>query len=272
MPENCHSILRDSQGRRLCDVASVSCDFEDGKVLPEHFHPEDQLAFASRGVMIVSTSQGFWVVPPLRAVWIPAFTPHSIVMSGAVSMRTLYFLPKRGGISRKCSVMNVSPLLRELILHACNFQRLRKRKPSQRRLIEMILEQVRAVPSVPLQLPQPVDTRALRVARELLTDPGDRRTLEALCRQSGASRRTMERLFIEETKMTFSRWRQQVRLLHAVKLLAGGEKVTAAALESGYHSASAFIAMFRNQLGSTPARYFESGRGSYDGTSHRGIS
>ena len=94
MSHKCQSILLDRRGKLLAQVASVSFDFDDGHVIQEHSHPEDQLAFASKGVMTVRTKQGIWVVPPLRAVWIPAGTPHSITMSGRVSLRTLYFLPR----------------------------------------------------------------------------------------------------------------------------------------------------------------------------------
>ena len=236
----------------------MSVDLKDGHLIPEHFHPEDQLIFASKGVMTVHTRQGVWVVPPLRAVWIPAKTPHRVAMSGMVSMRTLYFLPKLGRtLPKKCFVLNVSPLLRELILHACKFPKLTRKVPAQRRLIEVIVDQLQAVPSIPLQLPHPSDTRAMRVTRALIADPGDQRTLGNLCKDCGASKRTVERLFTQETKMTFGRWRQQLRLLHSMQLLASGEKVTAAALEAGYSSPSAFISMFRKQLGATPTRYLE---------------
>src|SRR5258707_845469 len=91
------------------------------------------------------------------------------------------------------------------------------------------------------------------------SDPADQRTLEKLCEDCGASKRTIQRVFLEETRMNFGKWRQQLRLLHALQLLASGEKVTAAALEAGYNSPSAFIAMFRKQLGTTPTRYLEGG-------------
>jgi AraC-like DNA-binding protein len=259
MSEKCHSVLFDPQGRPLAEVASVSADLPDGHVIPLHFHPEDQLIFAAQGVMTLSTEQGIWVVPPMRAVWIPAKTPHSVAISGLVAMRTLYFLPGFvKGLLKKCFVMNVTPLLRELILHACTFKRLNKKTPIQKRILEILVDQLQAVDSVPLQLPHPADPRAMRIVQSLLGNPGEPKTLQSLCKDCGASKRTIERVFLAETKMTFGKWRQQLRLLHALQLLASGEKVTGAALDAGYCSPSAFISMFKKQLGATPTRYFQS--------------
>lgn len=257
MPEKCHSLLLDRQGRPKAQVATLSYDFEHAHVVPEHSHPEDQLVFASKGVMTVRTGDGIWVVPPLRAVWIPAHTVHTIAMSGAVSMRTLYFLPRLARTPhKKCFVMNVSLLLKELILHACKFPLLQRKVSAERRILAILMDQLGAAHSSPLQLPHPSDARAARVVRALLDDPGAQRTLNALCKECGASKRTVQRLWIAETRMTFGKWRQQLRLLHALQLLASGENVTGAALGSGYNSTSAFISMFRKQLGTTPMRYF----------------
>jgi AraC-like DNA-binding protein len=259
MSEKCHSILLDQNGRRLAEVASVSVDLPNGHTIPQHFHPEDQLIFASEGVMTLRTDQGTWVVPPMRAVWIPAKTPHSVTMSGQVFLRTLYFLPHLvKGFPKKCFVMNVTPLLRELILHACTFKRLNRKAPEQKRILEIIVDQLQAVHSIPLQLPHPEDSRAMRIVQALLANPGEQTTLNKLCKDCGASKRTIQRVFLAETKMTFGKWRQQLRLLHALQLLASGEKVTGAALDAGYCSTSAFISMFKKQLGATPTRYFES--------------
>jgi AraC-like DNA-binding protein len=258
MSRKCHSFLHDKNGRLLAEIASVSADLPHGHVIREHSHPEDQLLFASKGVMTLKTRQGVWVVPPMRAIWIPAETLHSVSMSGTVSMRTLYFLP---GLCRmlpaRCFVMHVSSFLKELILHACELRRLNRKKAAERRIADLIVDQLKEVRSVPLQLPHPADARARRVMDSLFRNPADERTLERLCKESGASKRTIQRLFLEETRMTFTKWRQQLRLLHGMQLLAGGEKVTAAALEAGYNSTSAFIAMFRKQLGTTPARYLK---------------
>jgi AraC-like DNA-binding protein/quercetin dioxygenase-like cupin family protein len=258
MSHKCHSILRGRSGRPSAEIASVSADLPHGYVIPEHSHPEDQLLFASKGVMTLRTEQGVWVLPPMRAMWIPANTPHSVSISGQASMRTLYLLPKLcRSLPKKCFVMNVSALLRELILHACKFSKLNKKTATEKRIVDLLVDQLQAVESVPLQLPHPVDSRAKRVMEALFANPGDQRTLEGLCKDCGASKRTVQRLFLQETRMTFAKWRQQLRLLHGMELLASGEKVTAAALEAGYNSTSAFISMFRKQLGATPSRYLK---------------
>lgn len=258
MSEKCHSLLISKAGVKLGQIASVSAEFANRHVIPQHYHPEDQLIFASCGVMTVRTRQGIWVVPPLRAVWIPAGTPHSVAMCGAVSMRTLYFLP--GVVSfvpEKCFVMNVSSLLKELIIHACEFATLNKKFPLQQALIQMVVAQLNEANSVPLQLPHPSDERAARIVKMLVADPSQNQTLEELSKGCGASKRTVQRVFLIETKMSFGRWRQQLRLLHAMQRIASGEKVSAAALDAGYNSPSAFISMFRKQLGTTPAVYFK---------------
>ena len=226
--------------------------------MPEHFHPEDQLVYAIRGVMTVRTIQGTWVVPAQRAVWIPARVPHRISMSGPVSMRTLYF--RRGMVRRlprNCRVVNVSPLLRELLLHACKTREMTRRSRSQAHLIDFVVDQLETVEVVPLQLPSPSDPRAMRVADAISREPGDDRPLAGICRNAGASKRTIERLFQVETGMTLGEWRQQARLMRSLEMLAAGEKITHVALESGYGTPSAFISMFRRMLGTTPGRYFE---------------
>ena len=124
-------------------------------------------------------------------------------------------------------------------------------------MIGLLLDQLVVAPTVPLQLPSPRDPRALRVAQALLDDPGDVRPLEALCRSAGASKRTVERLFHSDTQLTFGKWRQQLSLLHAIRLLAAGDNVTRVALSAGYSTPSAFISMFRRALGTTPGEYFK---------------
>ena len=184
--------------------------------------------------------------------------PHTIRMSGTVEMRTLYLKSRLARtLPRTCCVLNVSSLLKELILQACALGTLKRRTPQQRHLIDVIADQLQAIQMVPLQLPNPSDPRALRVAQMLLSEAGDRRPLTRICKASGASKRTIERLFQQEVGMSLGKWRQQLRLMHALRLLAEGAKVSYAALESGYSTPSSFISMFRKMLGLTPALYFK---------------
>ena len=251
------SAVFDPLGDRRSQIATLTHDYAAGHVIRLHFHDRDQLVYASRGVMTVRTSAGAWVVPTHRAVWIPAAVPHTIAMSGMVAMRTLYLKPQLARtLPRDCCVVNVSPLLKELILHACSLGALKRTTKSQGHLIDVIIDQMEGIELVALQLPNPSDPRALRVAAILLADPSDRRPLALISKSAGASKRTVERLFQEDVGMTFGKWRQQLRLMQAMRLLAEGAKVTHAALESGYSTPSAFISMFRKTLGTTPTLYF----------------
>jgi AraC-like DNA-binding protein len=239
-------------------ITTFRHDYPDGCVFGEHYHDRDQIVYASRGVMTVETSQGMWVLPASRALWIPSGIPHAVRMSGEVSLRTLYLRPRLArGLPRQCTVVNISPLLRELILYACQFGALNKRMQARRHLIELILDILRASPAIPLQLPHPLDPRALKVADYLHADPGSGVSTEEICTRTGACKRTIERLFLQDTRMTLGMWRQQLRLIHSMRLMAQGMKINSVALEVGYRSPSAFILMFRSTLGTTPGQYFQ---------------
>jgi len=260
MSQNRQTAKFDPGAPGKAEITTLSRDYPAGHVIPLHFHHRDQLVYASRGVMTVRTRVGAWVVPTHRAVWIPAPVPHNIAMSGTVSMRTLYLRPRLARtLPQSCCVVNVSALLRELILHACMLATLNARKERQRHVIDLIVDHLESIQTVALQLPNPTDARALRVAGVLLADPGEQRTLAQVCKVTGAGTRTIERRFLEETGMTFGKWRQQLRLMQAMRLLAEGAKITHAALEAGYSTPSAFIFMFRKTLGTTPGAYFGAG-------------
>ena len=109
-------------------------------------------------------------------------------------------------------------------------------------------------PVNPLVLPMPSDARAMSVANHVLAHHSDGDTLDSLARRFGASRRNLERLFRNETGMSFGMWQQKARLLYSVRALAEGKSVTEAALDTGYASLSAFIAAFRRTFGYTPGR------------------
>jgi AraC-like DNA-binding protein len=247
--------------RRPGCVRTLAYDYVSGHRVPPHVHDWHQLIYAVRGLMTLSTEAGLWIVPPHRGVWMPAQVEHSIRMSGAVSMRTLYIAPRIArGLPRTCRIVDVPPLLRELILRTVELGHLDQRVSAHRHLLAVLLDQMRTVRSDGMHLPQPSDARARRIADRLADAPADRRTLPALSRGSGASVRTLQRLFRAETGTTFATWRQQLRLGHALQALAAGGSVTAVALDAGYASVSAFVSAFRRTFGAPPARYLRRSR------------
>jgi Helix-turn-helix domain/AraC-like ligand binding domain len=235
-----------SKLRQRVAVRGVALGFSDGFVLDAHAHDWSQLLYASRGVMLVQTIAGSWVVPPQRAVWLPPHVDHEIEMRGEVAMRTLYFRDPRPHLD-VTQVIGISPLLRELVLHCVGLMKLDLAIPHEARLAGLLGDLLDAVRPMPLELPMPRDPRAVRAAQRIRRDPGG---------PLGATR-TIERLFLAETGLTLGRWRQQARLLHALAALAGGSSVSEAAERVGYASPSAFIAMFKALLGTSPRKYLE---------------
>jgi AraC-like DNA-binding protein len=241
-------------------VGAMPKEFPDGFVIAPHRHERAQLLYASAGTMRVITADGTWVVPPLRALWIPAATEHEIRMCGDVAMRTLYVAPAAAPwLLPRCTVIEVSALLRELILAAM-------REPIEHQLdgrpglvMALLLEELRRAETVPLSIPMPRDRRLLALCRALLERPEADASLERWAEQVHASSRTLSRLFQRETGMSFVAWRQQVRLAEALARLALGQPVGVVSRDLGYASASAFTAMFRRALGATPRGYLQRG-------------
>jgi AraC-like DNA-binding protein len=228
-----------------------------GHRVEPHTHDWPQLVYAVQGVISVAVGPGGWVVPPMRALWIAAGVEHSLSMRGRVEMRTLYFRPDVAPkMEDACCVIDVPPLLRELIVHVVGSGGLDGSTTSSRALFKVLVDQLRVVPERPLALPMPTDARVRRVAEMVLSNPSTSMTLEQLVRGSGASARTTERAFLSQTGMPFGRWRQHARLHEAIRLLGDGDPVVAVALQVGYCSPSAFVAAFRKCFGRTPAQYY----------------
>jgi AraC-like DNA-binding protein/quercetin dioxygenase-like cupin family protein len=239
-------------------VVARATDYPDGHRITLHWHPRAQLLYARRGVMTVTTARGIFVVPPQRAVWVPARMAHAVRASGRLEMRSLYLDPAAvPAMPDDCAVVTATPLLRALILEAIALPPLYPLGGREERIMSLILDEIHALKAAPLHLPEPRDGRLRRIADALRADPADGRTLAQWGRLVGASARTLARRFQAETGLTFALWRQQARLLEALVRLAAGVPVTAVALDLGYDSPSAFIAMFRRALGTTPGRYFD---------------
>ena len=240
-------------------VRSLATNYAAGYQIASHRHVWHQLLYATSGAMTVSTERSSWMIPTARAVFIPAHCPHAIRMWGTVQMRTLYLSPELTNFEKlECHVMDVAPLLRELILRAVERMGLDTRVVHDTRLIGLLEDEVKvamaAAAGSPLVLPMPQDERALALAHSVLGQPLRTENVDELAKQHGVARRTLERRYRDETGMSFGVWRQKARLLDSIRLLAEGVSVTDTALDCGYASVSAFIAAFKGTFGYTPGR------------------
>ena len=224
-----------------------------------HKHSRHQFLYATKGVVHFITDAGEWVLPPSRALWIPAQTEHTYIVKKFATTRILYIdssaYPEMNTLP--CMVVNVSPLIRELVAACAKFTWDYTVDSAEARLAQVLMEQLQAYDQAPVHLPLPADARALKVVDILRNDLANRESLEVLSKQAGASARTIERLFLKETELTFGTWRYRQRLLAALEYLAYGESITSIAFNIGYESPPSFVAAFRAMFGTTPGRYFK---------------
>ena len=266
MPETRQDILgQDTQGqeaawRELTGPTYSELGHRD--TIDWHYHDVPQLVYPSSGVLSISAAGGTWVVPPQRAVWIPAGIPHAHRAHGRVQMRTLAFPAPQAATHQEEDkkspvVVTVSPLLREVIVALTTDDKHNDRDARQRANLQNVaLDELHRVDQLPVRLPAVTDDRLTAIADLLRTDPADERTLAEFGSVVGASERTLRRLFREEAGMSFPQWRTQFRLLRALVLLADGTPVTSTALACGWSNPSAFIDTFRRAFGATPGRFY----------------
>ena len=234
-------------------IATLAYEYPPDYNVPKHSHGSDQVIYAIRGVMHVTAGQSSWLIPPHFAIWIPARTMHKIRMPGAVSMRTLYLRPGLApALPRHCAVLQVTSLLRELIVEAVRQGQLRRRNPLHAALRDLILSELARATPVPSFVTLPEDPRAMAVVHAVMANRDGDASFQTLCNKAGASVRTIERIFHREVGLSFESWRRQFRLMKAIELLVAGSAVKEVAFQIGYRQPSAFVEMFRRTLGTTP--------------------
>lgn len=247
--------LKPIHGERTPRPVAVLATDPDGDI-PLHRHRRGQLIHAIHGVMMVSTAQGSWVVPPGRGVWVPPRMSHEIRMAGEVRMRTVFVEPgARTGLPDTCRVIEVGELLRALILEGVALPLDYAAEGRSARIMELILDEIEAAPALALHVPMPRHARLARHVRRWIADPSQPVSLEAWARQLHMNPRTLARLFQRETGMNLGAWYRQARLLLSLAQLTEGASILEVALAHGYESPSAFAAMFRRQLGVPPSQY-----------------
>ena len=241
-------------------VHMVARHCRKGTRLPPHKHRESQLVYAAAGTMQVTTPKGRWLVPPDRAVWVPAGLVHAIDVLSGIEMRMLYFdlaWLKREGHSRKLAkefVVRVSPLLHQTVLALFDDRNDPERTALLVRLA--MLELQRAEDSATF-IPLPQEPRCRRAADIVLGDPTADHDIARLAREVGTSARTLSRRFAEETQLSFKSWCQRARIAAAIEKLSDDTSLSVKQLASdlGYASVPAFSHAFRQVTGKTPTEF-----------------
>jgi len=224
-------------------------------VLP-HRHTRAQLLYARTGVVMVSTEEGRWMVPPDHALWLPAGIVHSVEMLGRVVMHSVYVVSGAiGGLPAGVRVVGLTGLMQNLIAEAVT--RPTGEAPSRRAelVMALMLEEIPLLPAKPLGLPFPSEPRLAALCRKFVAAPNPHLTIDDWAEELAMSRRAFTRAFRNGTGLSLSTWRQQACLFTAVPRLAGGEPVTSVALDLGYESVAAFTTMFTRMLGAPPRTY-----------------
>ncbi|WP_407713765.1 AraC family transcriptional regulator [Comamonas testosteroni] len=243
----------DGQSAVLCR----SYNYRPGHHVQPHAHEEGQLVYAVQGVMTVSSSDGRWIVPPTRGIWMPCGAVHEIRCIGEVHMRCVYIGANASfNLPLHPRAVAIYPLLRELIIAAGHITQPHKTDSRDSRLIRLLIDELQELPVLPLHLPQPNDPRLIRICEHICAAPEDCRTLEEWAQSLDLSSKTVQRLFTRQTGMTFAKWRQQARLLYGLERLAVGDKVSDVASALGYDSPSAFATMFKRQFSVPPREFF----------------
>jgi len=240
-------------------VQILASRYPRGTRLDLHAHREAQLVFAAEGLMQVETPKGRWLVPPDRAVWVPARLGHAIDVLADIEMRSIYFQARwlatchAGGELKSEFVVRVHPLLRELVLALFDDQ-----SDSERVMLlaEVVVGELARAGDATTFMPMPADPKARKIAELLLQHPADDRDLDALARAVGVSGRTVSRLFPLETRLTFKVWRQRARIIGAIEMLGRPrQSIKRVATRLGFSSTAAFSFAFRQVTGQTPTAF-----------------
>jgi AraC-like DNA-binding protein/quercetin dioxygenase-like cupin family protein len=241
-------------------IHMIANGYRKGHRIGTHMHREAQLVYAARGTMQVTTPKGRWLVPPDRAVWVPALSEHAIDVLADIEMRTLYFdqtwlkREKRSASLAQEFVVRVSPLLHQAILALFDEHNTSDRTAL---LIQLAMLELHRAEDSATFVPLPHEPRCRRAADIVLADPTAAHEIETLAREVGTSARTLSRLFSAETQLSFKSWCQRARVAAAIERLSTDTSVSVKQLASelGYASVPAFSHAFRQVTGKTPTEF-----------------
>lgn len=237
-------------------VVGIGNDFPTSFELAEHQHRRGQFLYAASGVVAVGTPEGAWVAPPERAVWIPAGTPHSVRMVGAVQTRSVLIEQAACiGFPAHCRVVGVSGLLRQLLVTASEIPPEYDEDGRDGLVMRLLIAEIGAAPTIPISVPFPAHPALAALCHAFLERPRASASIDRWAADLAMNRRSFTRLFRRETGMSFAEWRQQACIAVALPRLAAGEPITTIALDLGYEGPANFSTMFKRALGAPPSRY-----------------
>jgi len=230
----------------------------EGLVTRSYTERWHRLVASTGASVLVTPPGGAWACPPGTAVWIPAEVPHGLEVGRGGRVRILFIRPDptddHEPTPTASRAVDFGPLLEALVDRVVTLGHLDDRRKTDEALRITLRHEIVRSSRAPRALVWPADERAVIVARRIIESPGRRSSLVDLCRGCGASPRTIQRRFADETGLTFEAWRSRARHLHAVRLLGEGIPIAEVARRCGYRSASAFTAAFRRTTGTTPGR------------------
>lgn len=232
-------------------------DEEGGIELPLHEHASGQIILALRGSVMCHVPDSMWIVPTGCAVWVPAGLRHRSPASPHSRTCFVFVRPDAARLPDRCFTLEISPLVREIILRLAGIPAGRDADEHDLGLMKVLLRELERMPTGGLRLPVSSQPKLLAIQEALIADPADRTTLAEWSARTATSERTLARLVLRETGMTFGRWRQQLHLLVALSKLSDGVAVQIVSDALGYETATSFITMFKKALGTTPSRYFD---------------
>ena len=223
-----------------------------------HAHPRGQLVYASSGIVRVVTPEGTWLSPPTQAVWIPPNISHETYFQSKVTLYSLFIATAGSAtLPKKCTVLKVSSLLREMIFRSLKWNDQYKFGDEGFRFMQVLIDEISRSQPTNIDLPSAKDSRLIRVANELITNVKPIPDLDYLAKIACVSSRTLTRLFIKETGLTLGEWNRRLLIQIALNELNQGASVQTVTVNLGYKNASTFIEMFKSVLGVSPMRYLK---------------
>ncbi|KAF2779938.1 MULTISPECIES: helix-turn-helix domain-containing protein [Streptomyces] len=209
-----------------------------------HQHDEPHLIYVVTGSALLTADGGEWRLGRQEAVWLAPRVPHALRIAGGGMALGPTLNP---GDLPRCRVqpLGAVPAVIEVMTTALGAApgTAEQVRPFRQALGRVLRNLSR--PYFPVVLPTHPAVRAL--ARDALRTPAA--TLERLAAQHRMSPRQVQRIFLDETGLPFTRWRSRARMNAAVEHVLGGGELTAAARAAGYATRTGLLRALSRESG-----------------------